>query len=365
MRRYRRRMSPWTRCSGLSKAWAPRFSGKGLYVKISGGTVYVSGPPRYTGLVRDVATGLGNVNRAVTDGIEVFRLKQAWAYDTTYTANGSQVTIPGVATILQNLLPSYVGGSYTGATPISQSVPSAMPKLTQTSVQGSQNYPTGPAHPAATSTSTNNTGTSLLGQATASTNALSGAMGTTPLPPFSPTQNDQQSPTVTYDVRENAVIVHDNKDRLKSYETLIADLDRPVKIIQINASIVDVNTNFSLQYGNQFLFNNKSVLTGLTAPGSIPPGSNSAGSVSDLVSSAALTTGRQPVEFRGDCRSGRSSSIPASSFLAASSCCSRTALPTSYRSLRSSPSIICRRSSSARKPFTSRFPAPIPRTCTT
>jgi type III secretion protein C len=42
-----------------------------------------------------------------------------------------------------------------------------------------------------------------------------------------------------------------------SYLDVIEALDKPVRIIRIQAAIIDINVDYSLKYGNQFLFTGK------------------------------------------------------------------------------------------------------------
>jgi type III secretion protein C len=200
--------------------------------------VSVAGPPRFVKLVAEVISGLLSSDTAIPDAIEVYPLKYAWAYDTKFESNGTQLKVPGVATVLQQLLPSYASGALGMAeSSLQPTLPTTVAKLTNTSLPNP--YPaTSPApepkvRPALPAKPTVPGGTSV---------------------PAESAGVSEFDPLITYDVRLNAVVVRDTKARLRSYGDVIAALDKPVRIIQIQASIIDINVDYSLKYGNQFLF---------------------------------------------------------------------------------------------------------------
>ncbi len=203
--------------------------------------VSVAGPPRFVKLVAEVISGLLSSDTAIPDAIEVYPLKYAWAYDTKFESNGTQLTVPGVATVLQQLLPSYASGALGMAGSSAQpTLPTTVAKLTNTSLPNPYPATRGPAEPevrrALPASSTVPGGTSV---------------------PAEPAGVSDFDPLITYDVRLNAVVVRDTKARLRSYRDVIAALDKPVRIIQIQATIIDINVDYSLKYGNQFLFTGK------------------------------------------------------------------------------------------------------------
>jgi type III secretion protein C len=202
--------------------------------------VSVAGPPRFVKLVAEVISGLLSSDTAIPDAIEVYPLKYAWAYDTKFESNGTQLTVPGVATVLQQLLPSYASGALGMAGSSAQpTLPTTVAKLTIRACQT-------PIRPPAA-------GRAQVRRALPATSTLPG--GTT-LPAESAGVSEYD-PLITYDVRLNAVVVRDTKARLRSYGDVIAALDKPVRIIQIQATIIDINVDYSLKYGNQFLFTGK------------------------------------------------------------------------------------------------------------
>lgn len=51
------------------------------------------------------------------------------------------------------------------------------------------------------------------------------------------------------DPRVNAVLVNDAEYRMPYYAKVIADLDRPVELVEIHAAIVDIDSDFKRDLG--------------------------------------------------------------------------------------------------------------------
>lgn len=188
------------------------------------GVIIVSGPPSYVGLVRRTLSMLP-VGRSDTMAISVFRLKHASVDDRTFFYRDRQVTIPGVATILRNIVTNQsYANTGTRTEPIAtMSIPRVQGRGTQATVlsgAGNQMPGTGGIIPAATDPAT--------------------ATGGAPQQRFdAPTE----SPVIQADTRLNAIIVKDVGERMASYADLIDLLDIPTALIEIEAAVVDVNTN--------------------------------------------------------------------------------------------------------------------------
>ena len=75
------------------------------------------------------------------------------------------------------------------------------------------------------------------------------------------------------DVRLNAVIVRDLKEKLPLYETLIKKLDEPVQASHISAAIVDLKNGYSRALGHKFISVEKDTKEfSLSPDGSVAPG---------------------------------------------------------------------------------------------
>jgi type III secretion protein C len=191
-----------------------------------GGVIYVTGPQRYAELVTQMADLLDQKARTAqgNEAIEVFSLKYAWADDLTFTYRDKEVIVPGVATILRNLLSS---GSTQGVLEGRQEkqLPHTVAKL-------------------------KGKGLAAFGE--------SGSKGERPPEmkkegeheKIEEKAEDKGGPSsgipdafIQPDTRMNAVIVRDEKERMPYYRELIASLDVPVGLVEIQATIIDVNTD--------------------------------------------------------------------------------------------------------------------------
>ncbi|WP_230460406.1 type III secretion system outer membrane ring subunit SctC [Sansalvadorimonas verongulae] len=184
--------------------WDSRFYWK---ARPEEGIIYISGPPRYMELVTETAQLLdaksGERQRS-RQTVKVFPLRYAWADDRTFTFRSQTATVPGVATILRQIVS---GGGLSSAP--AQTPGRSVPGLTPATPVGKE--APGPQAPAQT---------------------------TTP-----------ESVHINADRRLNSVIIHDLESKMPMYESLINTLDKPLAQVEINVSIIDVNTNNLDQLG--------------------------------------------------------------------------------------------------------------------
>lgn len=189
------------------------------------GIALVSGPRAYVDLVeRTVAAlPLGTGGQQVA----VFRLKHASVNDRTVSYRSQNIVTPGLATTLRNL----ILGSGSGANNETLSAVAAPLRDNPPSFVGAASDVTGQP-----------TGTS------AGDPAVGG--GTSP-PPRGRAGADLRlrEPTVQADARLNAIIVQDIPDRIPVYKALIDQLDLPSTLIEIEAVIVDVNSDYINELG--------------------------------------------------------------------------------------------------------------------
>ncbi len=192
------------------------------------GIVMVSGPPRYTQLVREVADILIQSEDNPTNDIyvvKVFELKHAWADDRRIDTDGQQVLVPGVATTLQSILGRSI--------PETESVSS--PSRTVPKLKG-----TGLAKEHSRSDDTRDSDTPYSGQHNGAGSRAGG---------------QDASGYVVANERLNAVIVHDRKSKMPLYEELIASLDQPRGQVEIEVSIIDVSTDRLDEMGFEWQIN--------------------------------------------------------------------------------------------------------------
>lgn len=180
------------------------------------GIVVISGPPAYVRLIESTIAALPSAPGG--QQIALFRLKHASVEDRTITFRDREITTPGVANILRNLVMG------TGS-------PSGIRTVAQTSL-----------------TSNNNTGAGESETSVAS-KSNTGAQGNPSGNTTQPVNAARIKPSIQSDTRINAIIVQDTPDRIPMYKQLIEQLDVPTPLIEIEALIIDVNTSRLAELG--------------------------------------------------------------------------------------------------------------------
>ncbi|MCE2870523.1 MAG: type III secretion system outer membrane ring subunit SctC [Oxalobacteraceae bacterium] len=181
------------------------------------GVAMVSGPPAYVDLV---AWAVATMPLPQPEQqIRVFRLRHAQVSDRTISYRDQQITTPGVATILRNLTNPDAsrsqGSGGTGALTSQISALAAPLKAVSTVSDGK----------AAETTRGNESGNADT-------------------PPTQSPQTELRLRTVIQaDPRLNAIVIRDTTQRLQVFEELIALLDVPSRLVEIEAIIVDVNSS--------------------------------------------------------------------------------------------------------------------------
>lgn len=192
------------------------------------GLIVVSGAPRFIEQAQQLSDTLKQQQLTTSATMRVFTLKYAWASDTSFTAGSREITVPGVASILQQLM-------------------YGPDQLTDFS---------GVRDRAVRTTSVSLKGRGLAAGADSSTRAAG------ELPPLSrpqagdvvyqdevttPSFAAQPQPNKARDIRivadryRNAVIVRDSPESMALYADLIRQLDVEPSIVQIEATIIDVD----------------------------------------------------------------------------------------------------------------------------
>ena len=176
---------------------------------------------------------------------QVFKLKHAWATDTNFPVGGGSIVVPGVATLLKELLQDLENPVYENTADTSGS-------LTGLRGQGLANK--GVDSPQQKS------------EAKASSNAR-----------------------IVADSRLNAIIIRDKQEKMDSYRQLIESLDVESAMVEIEATIIDINTDKSRELGVNWRYqgDNFDVLLGqgnnsdqALVPGGLTPGQGQGGVLS-------------------------------------------------------------------------------------
>ncbi len=190
--------------------------------------VAVSGPPEYVRLVASTVAALPQAHDGVV--MEVFRLRHASVVDRRITYRDQQVTTPGVARILRDLV---MGGAsatiQTRTRPLPNSfaaAPALVPdaSLAMAALQGGRGAAPG-------------------GQSRGGAVASSPSGTTKGSDRRSERVTSSVSPTIEADPRTNSILVRDVPDRMPMYAKLIAELDVAAPLVEIEAMIIDVNTS--------------------------------------------------------------------------------------------------------------------------
>jgi len=203
------------------------------------GVVIVSGPRTYVDLARDVLMPNGKKERLRGRQVMVFRLKYATAMDRTINSRGKSETIPGIRTILSNLMlgghsaekVSGPGGFDAGSTKRSRSGRVGRGDTREIGQEGSDRFMPLFTAPAASGR-----------------NALMSSDGSA-----GEADNDKEHrkepPRIEADPSLNAIMIYDDVAKRDIYESLIAQLDVKPQQIEIEALIVDIDRSKLAEMG--------------------------------------------------------------------------------------------------------------------
>lgn len=222
-------------------------------------TIYVSGPPRHVELVTSALDALdAGVTASAERTVRVFRLQFASASD----RNLGNTTVPGVASTLRRLYGNE-GGSNPGLAASQAATAEVIEKIEQQTRRRMGAYVPVPSA---------NQFLPPLPRANADE-------GTRPPMPVSlpsasssaaATKSEDAPPRFEADEGTNAVVVYGRADRMSEYEALIGRLDQRPQLVELEATIIEVNSdsvdalgvNWSLRAGTS------TVSTGLPVPSS-------------------------------------------------------------------------------------------------
>lgn len=194
------------------------------------GLVSVNGVPRFVDQVEQLATTVSQRRSPVETVFRFIPLKYAWATDRTFVVGTRQISVPGVASILRELLydPAYQAAL---GRPNEIVLPASAGGLNGQGLaslgQRMQDRNVGLAVPDGSG------GVRLLGDSRR-TQARGPALVSVP--------GGGGNARIVADPYRNAIIIRDDPERVQLYEDLIRALDIPMDIVEIEATIIDVNT---------------------------------------------------------------------------------------------------------------------------
>lgn len=236
--------APMTRGAVTSLLRSLELDGPNASIRYSDTSIRVSGPSRFVDAVADAVDKAQSQTTVETPfdqtSIRVFPLRYAQAQDITYTINGRDQVVPGVATLLRNLMSDVYTvkqperGNGRAARQASRGGPPPLPSLRGMGMAD----------------------ISLPQTDKGMADAVSGA-----------TQNDvtPARQNIVADARTNAVVIHDVPAMMPNYERAIAMLDRPQELIEIDAAVIDVSSGFTNELGVQWGGANGRVNLGVNA----------------------------------------------------------------------------------------------------
>lgn len=190
----------------------------------------VTGPAEYVQLIKEQVTGLNVL--PVNQQFAVFRLKYASATDLQYTFNNQPITIPGVATVLQNLFKG-TNGAKNGSGRVSPQVTEQLSNKPGNSKK----------------TAANNSGDNSAGDSSAATAA----------------DGRSTSPWIQADARLNTIIIRDKASNLPIYRQLIQELDVVAPLIQVEVLVFKLNQDKLSEAGVNWWFSGGNASVGLGA----------------------------------------------------------------------------------------------------
>jgi type III secretion protein C len=212
-----------------------------LQIKASTGVVTAKGTPRFLDQLAQLSTALVRRPRAAAAAaaprttLRFFSLKYAWAADTTFSVGNQRTVVPGVATILNQLL----GDGDSGASvSVSTSSPAAVTGLRGRGLAALGNRLSGLSQ-----------GTSGAGYGSAMESDESTQQTSPSRPAFRSTIEAGDTPRIVADPYRNALIIRDTPDRMPAYEELVRKLDVESQIIQLDATVIDIDKTRVRQLG--------------------------------------------------------------------------------------------------------------------
>ena len=177
--------------------------------------IFVAGAPKFVEMVVKVAEMLDKEVRKQHEDkfvISTFRLQYASAIDYTYTYRGQEKQVPGVLSLLTDTISGSQGGQIT-------QVKKPMPSL-----QG--RLPVGPKAAAA-----------------AAAKASAQSSETMPVAEEEVSGPGGIKPFIKADHRLNAIVIGDTQANVDTYGELIKSLDVPLDQIEVNVTIVNIQTD--------------------------------------------------------------------------------------------------------------------------
>lgn len=202
------------------------------------GVVLVRGPAKYVEFVRDYSKKVEPPEKADKQDVVVLPLRYANAADRTIRYRDQELTVAGVASILQDLLESRSRGNDISSLNL---LSSAAGGSSSVGALGSVGLPY--------NMSSGGVDTGILQQ------GLDRVLSMGSRKPGKSKEGGRASIRVSADIRNNAVLIYDLPERKAVYETLVKQLDVPRNLIEIDAVILDIDRNELAELSSRWNFN--------------------------------------------------------------------------------------------------------------
>lgn len=227
--------------------------------------IAVSGPPRYVEQVIEVAQTIDKGSKTKNGSeVRVFPLRYAWAADHKVQMDGNSTVIPGVARTLSEVYgrsKSQGGGMDMQKVTGNYAAPQA---ISPGADSGSSNTVTSPKPGSFAAWISNNSNSSSTAQMVKSP-LPNGQMAGNNAPGRGEGGNSDEGgidgPFIQADPRTNSIIIRDIPDRMDAYEELIKTLDVKPKVIEISATIIDIDTDALQELGINWATDSSSITT--------------------------------------------------------------------------------------------------------
>jgi type III secretion protein C len=240
------------------------------FMRANGGTLaFAAGPPRHIELIEALIAALGDTDIAPSpETTRAFALTHASAVDRTVLG----VAVPGLATTLGNFFGSQ-GGAGGQGNPAEAAASNAAAQIAQIGGASPETRAKGDAAFQGIARSLN-TGSGT--QAVAPNRTASSALYTSPP---APAQRKPGRMSFVADETTNLVLVRAPEDQMGAIEALIAKLDVPRDMIEVEATIIDISSDEVQGLGFDWNFNSNhrqiqlsSATATTTTSGAIPQG---------------------------------------------------------------------------------------------
>lgn len=206
-------------------------------LQAAGQTLVANGTRRFIQQISEIASsGPGARAEAAQPTYEyrVFTLRYAWADDVVFKTSQSETVIPGVASILRGMVSNDPNGA------VARRVETRRPPR----VEGLRGQ----------GLAAQGGGFTEAGYGGDSFSATSDTLGLTLADEQMAGGAPVQHARIQADTRLNAVIVRDTADRMGAYEALIAALDKEPQLLEIEATIIDIDTIRARELGIAWRF---------------------------------------------------------------------------------------------------------------